>query len=550
MEKRKMRIVVMVMTIALLGLLVVQLFWISNAIQMKEQLFSQNVNNALHSVVHKLEKQEALYALSNQVHENIFAFNNDNPNVKWFGREAMEAFEKQIHAPAFKRRMGEIEIIIDGDNIIACATDTDCSIALGGHSLHRDVKVIVKRRLNFASKDTHQELRETIISIDSIMPVISRSALINESRYKALKSVFADVMNISKPLYERINFQKLENAVMVELHENDIDLPFELAIVQGKKQPVVIKDNGDFHRTLLASAYTASLFPSNVMEVGNQYLAVSFENPTLFILKSMWFILLIAALLIMAIASGFSYTLSSMLKQKRLADMKADFVNNMTHELKTPLASIALAAEALKDESIIKEPTQSARFLDIINEESQKLENHVEHVLNIAQLNRNDLKLNIVKTNVHALIENALSDYSIQIEKRQGELKGVLLATQFEIDADKEILKKIITNLFDNANKYSTQQPLITVKTENVGENISISVADRGIGISKSDQAKIFDKFYRVTSGNIHDVKGFGLGLSFVKGAIEAHGGSIKVESTPGKGSKFTITLPINIQSA
>jgi two-component system phosphate regulon sensor histidine kinase PhoR len=216
----------------------------------------------------------------------------------------------------------------------------------------------------------------------------------------------------------------------------------------------------------------------------------------------------------------------------------------MTHEFKTPISTISLASELLQDPSVASMPSASARYLDMIKAESKRLHLQVDKVLQVARLERSDFKLNIQPLDLHDIIESAIQNIFIQVEKRGGKISLDLRADKSNIEADEVHITNIISNLVDNANKYSPKNPEIKIQTESMQSGIRLSVTDNGLGISKKMKDKVFDKFYRVPTGDLHDVKGFGLGLSYVKTMVEAHGGSISVDSELGKGSTFKIFIP------
>lgn len=224
--------------------------------------------------------------------------------------------------------------------------------------------------------------------------------------------------------------------------------------------------------------------------------------------------------------------------------MKTDFINNMTHEFKTPIATISLATDSIASPMVVSNPDKIKRFVDIIRQENRRMNSQVERVLQIAQLDKKDFQLKLSETNLHELIQQAVDNFSLQVEKREGALKIELQATRPVIQGDATHIASVVHNLLDNANKYSPEKPEIAIRTRNVPNGVEITVEDKGIGISKEARKHIFDKFYRVHTGNIHDVKGFGLGLSYVKAIVTAHKGFVDVRSEPGKGSAFTLTFP------
>ena len=254
---------------------------------------------------------------------------------------------------------------------------------------------------------------------------------------------------------------------------------------------------------------------------------------------------ILTIILIFVIIFSYSLTIYTILRQRKLSEMKNDFINNMTHELKTPISTISLASQMLNDRSICKNGDQILNVSNIIAQETKRLAFQVEKVLQMAIFERGEYRFNKHILSINALVENITSTFNLHVKKRNGQLFLTLDAMEDQILADELHLSNAIVNLLENALKYSKDEPIIELRTFNVEKNIVISVKDNGIGISKQDQKHIFEKFYRVHTGNIHNVKGFGLGLSYVKIIAEAHLGNVKVISELNKGSEFQIILPI-----
>ncbi len=274
-------------------------------------------------------------------------------------------------------------------------------------------------------------------------------------------------------------------------------------------------------------------------------LYVSFPGEDEFLLRSIWTLLSGSALFTLVIILGFSYTVFALQYQKKLSDIKTDFINNMTHEFKTPIATISLAVDSINNPRIIGDQDRISQYTGIIREENRRMNAQVEKVLQMALLDRNEIKLHRERLDLHTVIQTAVESIELQVEQRQGRISTELRAEKRTVLGDEVHLVNVVRNLIDNANKYSTQEPHIQLETWNDQRGIYLSVTDNGIGMDRETQRRIFEKFYRVPRGNVHDVKGFGLGLSYVKALLDAHGGSITVKSQPGKGSQFTIYLPI-----
>ncbi len=273
------------------------------------------------------------------------------------------------------------------------------------------------------------------------------------------------------------------------------------------------------------------------------YFGVQFPNREAQILNQMGIWSFSSAVLLIVIVF-FGYTLFVILKQKRLSEIQKDFINNMTHEFKTPISTIAVSTEVLKDTNIVQQPDRLLQYATIIENENKRLKQHVERVLQMAKLDKEDVGLKKETVNLHEIIHEVVQSIDLALREKQGSIHLRLNASSANLQADRHHLTNVIFNLLDNAIKYCTNQPSITIQTELNGSNISLTVQDNGIGISDENKRRIFQKFYRVPTGNVHDVKGFGLGLHYVKQIVEAHRGRITVASEPGKGCAFTILLP------
>lgn len=252
-----------------------------------------------------------------------------------------------------------------------------------------------------------------------------------------------------------------------------------------------------------------------------------------------------AAFFMLVIIAAFYVTLKSLFNQKKLSEIKSDFINNMTHEFKTPLATISLAVDAIRNEKVMADGDKMKYFSSIIKEENKRMNKHVETILQAALMEKQELQLNLVSLKVNEVLEHVLESYQLQLEEKNARIETSFAAKKDMIQADEIHFTNLLSNLIDNAIKYSKESLLIKLSTTSTNKTISIKIEDNGIGMSKESVKRIFEKFYRAHTGNIHNVKGFGLGMSYVKTVIDAHKGKIKVDSTLGKGSCFTIELPL-----
>lgn len=279
--------------------------------------------------------------------------------------------------------------------------------------------------------------------------------------------------------------------------------------------------------------------------VKEELLSVIVPHQRNIIWKEMKWFIIGAVLFTIIITAAFFVTILTLLKQKKLSEIKSDFINNMTHEFKTPLATISLAVDALKNEKVINDKEKTAYFTGIIKEENKRMNKQVETILQAALLDKQEVQLNLKRLPAHDLIVSVLNNINLQVEEKGGKLEVCLDAEKDMILADEVHFTNLISNLLDNAVKYSKDNPLIRLTTLNSGNQLKIRIEDNGIGMNKETLNRIFEKFYRAHTGNVHNVKGFGLGLSYVKTMVNAHHGNIKAESILGKGSTFTITMPL-----
>jgi signal transduction histidine kinase len=366
-----------------------------------------------------------------------------------------------------------------------------------------------------------------------------QSGLIDEVIYDMLYST-----NV-KPIEERIEFKKLNNYLSTEFINNGLNIPYLFTVIN--KDGHVVYKSGEFpKRTLATDFLTQVLFPNDPPSKQN-YLRVYFPTKRDYIQSSIEFIVpsVIFSLLLMI---TFIFTLYIVFRQKKLSEMKNDFINNMTHELKTPVSSISLAAQMLKDSDITKSPDVFRHISGVINDETKRLGFLVEKVLQTSLFERQKAMLKLKELDANDLIANVANTFALKVEKYGGTIDVDLQAEDSTIYVDEMHITNVLFNLMDNAVKYRRMDvPLqLMARTRSEGGRITISIEDNGIGIKKEHLKKVFDRFYRIPTGNRHDVKGFGLGLAYVKKILEDHNGSIRTESGSGySGTKFIITLPL-----
>jgi two-component system phosphate regulon sensor histidine kinase PhoR len=345
----------------------------------------------------------------------------------------------------------------------------------------------------------------------------------------------------------QINEKDISMALRKFFQFSGIQTPYDFALIRDGEVENLSSDK-IAKNEYLKSNYKIRLFPDNMFN-RDIVLSVVFPEKANYVLGSMAWVLGGSMLFSMFIFSTFGFSLWFILRQKKISEMKSDFINNMTHEFKTPIATISLAADTIINPKVISDEKSIRHFVGMIKKENSRMNKKVETILTIASLDKKEIEFRYEKTSLHSIIEKAVETIEIQVHQRQGNVRMALDAADDTMLGDAEHLSSLLHNLLDNAMKYSPEKPEITVSTSNRDEGIVLSVEDRGIGMSKSIQSKIFERFYRQTSGNVHDVKGFGLGLNYVKAIVDAHRGIITVTSEPGKGSRFDIYLPLNCES-
>jgi two-component system, OmpR family, phosphate regulon sensor histidine kinase PhoR len=341
-----------------------------------------------------------------------------------------------------------------------------------------------------------------------------------------------------------INVDALKPLIQAEFSEVGLQGPYVYGIFSptASKADYISKPGSEAQ--LLKSKHIASL--SCIFKNDQMVLGAWFPDERNRALQNIFWWLFVCFLLLIVLVLGFIFNIYSFLRQKKISEMKTDFVNNITHEFKTPIATISLASEMLLKPSVLASETKARKYAGIIYDENIRLKNQVEHVLQLAVLDRGTYSLKYEPIDMHQLIYKTVECFQLLMKENNGVIKLRLNATNHQVYADTMHLENIINNLLDNANKYSPGIPDITVNTFNRNDHIVIAIEDKGVGISREDQKHIFRKMYRVHTGNLHDVKGFGLGLYYVKRLVEAHNGNVNLHSEPGKGSRFEISVPLD----
>ncbi|MDD4552988.1 MAG: HAMP domain-containing sensor histidine kinase [Bacteroidales bacterium] len=622
MNKKLLYILILCICISLVGIIIVQFFWIRNAFQVKEAQFNRSVNDALGDVVNKIETRENMHFISrnyegDSIMSIVQAFSKDSSITIKARLDSLLALNElpETHSlpkhrseRAFRRPLAPGVLHYSYQyNVIPVLEGLD-SLTIRMEQVYEEMHQIEPDAYSFEWKDQVSKLDSMIeinernrglafqekewesdqagnktiilttpgyrrsrniqhpISPNPSPPTPMSRMKVNREKFQyrenniqkldnkakkiqdVIKKMAIELETKPAPIQQRINKKTLQASLSKSLIDKGIDLPFEFAVYSptNDSNHIPIRSAG-FIEPGTISDHKVSLFPNDLFKKPD-LLVIRFPGQKTHVLKSLSLLLAGSVLftLIIILSSGASIVV--MIRQKKISDIKTDFINNMTHEFKTPIATISIAADSINNPRVLSEPDTIKNFTRIIKEENNRMNTRVEQVLQMALLDSRDFKLRLVLVDLNELIERVTDHFRLQVEKREGKIITDLRAENPMVLADEDHMRNVLLNLLDNANKYSIIKPQITVTSFNRSGKYFFSVQDRGLGMSADTQRKIFDKFYRVTSGNIHNIKGFGLGLSYVRAIVLAHKGEIQLQSEFGKGSKFEISM-VNAQT-
>ncbi len=498
MKKRSILGLVILMGISLIGIIAVQFYWFNNSVTIRNELFDRSVNEAINKAVRRLEMGHDLKIIRN------FADNDSS------GRNGLIPVPPPPPPPITE--FENIDVVVKRDSIVG--------------------------RITLITSKNNKRIRDSVFI--SEFPWMENKIVKKIDQLKKLSRQIA-IEYRGWESGRHIDERQLKKFLKEELMNKGIPIGFNYTINSKDSVGHTIISNAH-----LKTWYKVNLFPDDIFG-NNLELAVSFPDRNLFIGRATSLLLGLSVVFSLIIFITFSLSIFLIIRQKNISEMKSDFINNMTHEFKTPIATISIAADSILNDKVIHEEERIRFFTGMIKKENHRMNEQVERILQIARLDRKELDFNFQSVNAHVLIEEAVEGILLQVEKKGGRIDTKLEAPNPVVSTDPIHFLNLVYNLLDNANKYSPDSPFITVTTDNNPKGLILSIEDRGIGMSKAILSRIFDKFYRLPSGNIHTVKGFGLGLSYVKAILEINGGNIKVFSDPGKGSRFVVFVPFFI---
>ena len=362
---------------------------------------------------------------------------------------------------------------------------------------------------------------------------------------EVIRQLGGNALQPSETPSETFNYQELDSLIVEQLLVNGIDIHPVVGLYNGTERSFLYSSDPQHEQQLEESPYRYSFHPAGVVSTSQFFIILSFPSAQLFLQRNSNLFVYLSFFLVVIIAAMFIISLRAMANQRKLDQMKSEFINNMTHEIKTPLATIGLACEMLRDETISQDSESRKNFIGIINDENQRMRVLVETILQSAKMANKNFRINPKEVDIHQIIDKVSTSFKLPISNRNGKLTIDLQADPSVVVADELHITNLVYNLIDNGIKYSSEAPDITVSTRIVEGQLELRVSDHGIGISKDDQKHVFEKFYRVSTGNVHNVKGFGIGLNYVAQVVKLHHGHIALESELGQGSTFIVTLPL-----
>ncbi len=544
MNKTRFISLIIMMVLSIIGIIWVQAKWIVNAFAIRNENFNSAVISCLYSAADAIESSQRLNFFNNFMPADPLVFG------KMYQSESANYLSIQSYAS-----MDSNGFSVRIDNQAYSGTEDTGSYTYGSKSyvFTGDTSVVSDSVILLVA--TENETRKMhVVKRGEEGSVNTRDLSVRQQEFLDwVKKRAGEFHNLSDQLISEIyqwektlelNNRDVGYALKQTFNFAGIQTPFEYAIIKNgevQEGTYTKASKNDF----LKSHYIVRLFPGNIIRQ-DIMLSVIFPAKTNYVLGQTIWLLGGSLAFSLFIVATFALSLFFIVRQKKISEMKSDFINNMTHEFKTPIATISLAADTISNPKIINDGSKVLQFISMIKKENNRMNKKVETILQIASLDKKEIQFKFENISMHTIIDHVLDTMSIQVQQKNGKVIKHFDAIDPVILGDNEHLSNLVNNLLDNAVKYSPENPEIIIKTFNSDHGFVFSVEDNGIGMSKAVQSKIFERFYRQASGNVHDVKGFGLGLNYARAIIDAHKGTIQVTSEPGKGSKFEVFLPSN----
>jgi signal transduction histidine kinase len=550
MSRTRLFVIAALMSVALVGIIYMQVNWILHDYEVIQEQFNTRVNEAMHNVADRLETKEAYSIISNR----LVTINNDSVFSVFRNKESLTEFPAEPPEPPSPP---DVPKISSTSSPLYPPDYPDPLDDEGFDEIKMEVRNVGGRKIILRHNNnviTIDESANAIIAqsekLEQKKQLLQKQREKIDSKLKKFQSVMNEVAiefaTDDRTLQQRVNQKQLDSLIHHELNNKGINIEYDYGVTDDNFSTLAFANKSKDTKALSQSHHIVDLFPNDVFSQP-VYLAIVFPQDVKYFLSGMWPMLLSSSAFSIIIVLGLAYTIHIILRQKKLGEIKNDFINNMTHEFKTPIATISLASDAVANPKIYENKESITRYMGIIKEENARMHKHVETILQMALLDKKNFNIKSERILINELVTKAVEQIRLQIENKEGRIEFKPADNVGEITGDYALLLNSVLNLLDNANKYTPEKPEIIVTTYLLLNTVHISVKDNGIGMSKEVQKNIFEKFYRATSGNVHDVKGFGLGLSFVKAIALAHKGDVRVtESIPGKGTTIELIIPVS----
>ena len=545
MKKVRFPGLIIMMLLSVIGIIMVQIIWIRNAIGIRNEIFNNAVIISLNNAAGAIESSRKMEFFNNFILSDPFSSGDPSKDIHSYMRSRNDSLSD--HSTIFNGR-------ITNRTVTGNMNTGEITSVNKSYSYSNDTTISSSDSTTFIVTTPDKSGKMEILKKGERSDSGPGAVYIEQNEFlEWVKRRSSEFQNMSDQMISEIyqwektiNLDKNEisSAIGQSLSYAGINTPFEFAIIRnGTVQDGIFRKShkDDF----LKSNYRVRLFPINIIQQ-DLLLSVIFPERVNYLLGSMAWILVGSLLFSLFIVATFGLSLFFIIRQKKISEMKSDFINNMTHEFKTPIATISLAADTITNPKVIRDEASIRHFIGMIKKENSRINKKVETILQIASLDKKEIEFRFEDVSVHTIIEHVLDTIDIQVQQRKGKITLNFDAENPVVWGDYKHLCNLVNNLLDNAIKYSPESPDITISTKNEEKGLILIVEDKGIGMTKVVQSKIFERFYRQSSGNVHDVKGFGLGLNYANAIIESHKGSIEVISEPGKGSRFEVFLPFN----
>lgn len=608
MKKNSIVLIIGLMSLALIGVLAMQFYFLRDSYRQKSQLFDESVNAAITAVAGKLERREVvdfakvqqerniekskqeqakqrllaeqleiqyrIEELKNKQHVIFSNFKEQEDQLRALYPNVIEIknsfYETYIKRPEYQKyikfsvskeltddNMVQAFIMLNASKVENQVNGKDDSTRFVIPLLDALVDQQTKFRVATLPPRESAKLAKTISNLEKRLDVLNRKnswngfnvydsvAMLGGKKAGYIEDVAIGMELAKRPLKDRLNVIIVQELIKEELAQRDIKAPFNIEIWSTNNILLNnILNEATLHNTTNTTRYSTALFKGDIGAAPGK-LTIYFPNKKAIIADNMGYLLLPMLALLFLLVGCFAYTLIIIFKQKKVSEMKTDFINNMTHEFKTPVATIMIASESLKDPDINADHKRVQKLANIIYDENVRLGNHIERVLDLARLEKETLKLDQEDVHINDLVSAVTDSMQLRMQNIGGKFSIDLAASKDIVVGDELHFSNVFYNLLDNAIKYSKGDLHVNISSKNVGDSIVVTIADNGIGMSRDHLQKIFDQFYRIPTGNVHNVKGFGLGLSYVQDILRRLNGKIGVKSEKDKGTTFEVILPI-----